>query len=267
MNSSVAAKPDRNLLFTRPRLWNAARGKARTRFGVRGRQHALSATVGLLLSGLLPVGSQAAVANGDFEIGSLTGWTVAGSGSAQTLSIGVMPPAGVYQGYIETTGNYTALAPAVATSLGVSGGTIAGLGAGSPVNGTGISQLITVPAGAVLSYDWNFISDELNEPATFNDFAFFTVSGSAYLLASRNASTFDLVSPPPGFDGQTDWSTSSYTFPVAGTYTIGFGVYNVGDAGHNSALLLDSVAVSVPEPGLATLLPLLSLALLRRQRP
>lgn len=228
-------------------------------------KYAILAAVGLWVSGSAAV-TRGAVTNGDFELGTLAGWTVMGSGSAQTAALGITPPVGTYQGYIETTGNYTALAPAVVTSLGVPGSAIIGLGAGTPTNGTGISQSITVSAGDVLTYDWNFISDELNEDPLYNDFAFFTVSGAAYLLASRNSSTWDLSSPPAGFDGQTDWATGTYTFASAGTYTIGFGVFNVGDSGHNSALLLDSVGIAVPEPGLAPVLPMVGLALLYRRR-
>lgn len=218
--------------------------------------------LGLSLSS--PLGASAQVLNGGFETGTLAGWSLTGSGSAQTAALGVTPPFDTYQGYIETTGNATVLGPAVAAALGVSGSAILGLGAGTPVNGTALTQAITVPAGAVLSFDWNFVSDELTETATYNDFAFFTVSGSAYLLASRNSSAFNLSSPPPGFDGQTGWSTSTYTFATAGTYTIGFGVLNVGDTGHNSALLLDAVAV--PEPGVAALLALCGIGLVRGRR-
>lgn len=201
-----------------------------------------------------PAWSMAAVVNGDFETGTLAGWTLVGAGKAADAGIGVSPTQGSYQGYIETTGNFTALAPAVVASLGLGGPAIAGLGAGTPTNGTGVSQDVTVSAGDTLYFDWNFLSDELNESATYNDFAFFSVSGSAYLLASRNSSTFDIGSPPAGFDGQTDWSTYSYTFPAAGTYKIGFGVFNVGDTGHNSVLLLDAISIPVPEPAGVALL-------------
>src|SRR4051794_8652514 len=84
------------------------------------------------------------VTNGDFETGNLSGWTLKGAGFAAGPSIGVTPFAGSYQGYIETTGNFTALAPAVIASLGVPGSAIIGLGAGTPTNGSGISQVVTV---------------------------------------------------------------------------------------------------------------------------
>jgi hypothetical protein len=212
--------------------------------------------LGLALCAATPLFSHAAVINGNFETGNLSGWSSLGSAHVETAAFGVSPTEGTYDGYIETTGNFTASASAIVPFLGLTGSDIMALGQGAPTNGTGISQDITVSAGDTLTFDWNFLTDELDESATFNDFAFLTVDGSAFLLASRNTSTFNVVSPPVGFDGQTGWSSDSYNFASAGTFKIGFGVFNVGDSGHNSVLLLDIVNVPVPEPGTFVLMAL-----------
>src|SRR4051812_551496 len=214
-----------------------------------------------------PIISHAAVINGNFETGNLTGWSSLGSAHVVTASFGVTPTEGTYQGYIESTGNFTALAIDIVPFLGLTGSDIMALGQGAPTNGTGMSQDITVSAGDTLFFDWNFLTDELNETATFNDFAFLVVDGTAFLLSSRNTGTFDMTSPPVGFDGQTGWSTDSYNFATGGTFKIGFGVFNVGDSGHNSVLLLDAIHVPVPEPGTFVLMALVApLVFLRKRR-
>ena len=207
----------------------------------------------------------AAVVNGDFETGSLSGWTLVGQGAAQTSSIGVTPPQGTYQGFIDNTGNFTVSNLVVRTSLGISGVSVGGLGQGVPTNGSGMSQFVTVTAGDVLSFDWNFLTSELSQGPSYNDFTFYTINSTPFFLASRNASTFNIVSPPAGFEGQTNWATESYTFPADGTYQIGYGIFNVFDSGHDSALLLDNITI-VPEPVTMGGMLLLSLSLARRNR-
>jgi len=118
-----------------------------------------------------------------------------------------------------------------------------------------MSQFVTVSAGDVLSFDWNFVTSELSQSAIYNDFSFFTINNTANFLGSRNDSPFNFVSPPAGFDGQTDWANAIFTFTSAGTYQIGFGVFNVGDAGHNSALLLDNVQI-IPGPPILSMITL-----------
>lgn len=212
--------------------------------------------LGFALLAATPLISNAAVINGNFEIGNLTGWSSLGSAHVTTAAIGVTPTEGTYQGYIETTGNFTALSNAIIPFLGLTNSDIAALAQGLPTNGTGLSQDVTVSAGDTLTFDWNFLTDELNEDATFNDFGFLVVNGTAFLLASRNTSIYDTTSPPAGFDGQTGWMSDSYIFGTAGTFKIGFGVFNVGDSGHNSVLLIDNVNLPVPEPGTFVLLAL-----------
>jgi hypothetical protein len=208
-----------------------------------------------------------AIPNGGWEFGSNLGWSTIGSTPVKTAAFGITPTQGVHMGHIETTGNFTAGAPAVAAALGLTGPAIAGLGQGSPINGSAIYRTFLISAGQTLSFNWNFVSDELTETPTFNDFAFMTInSGTPSLLASRNTSTWNFVSPPPGFDAQTNWAGYSQTFAVGGSYTFGFAALNVGDAGHNSALLLDNFQLSpVPEPTTAALV-VSGAVFLRRKR-
>jgi hypothetical protein len=217
-----------------------------------------------------------AVVNGDFETGTTAGWTVIGQGTTKTSSFGVTPTGGTRMGYIDTTGNLTVLPPPILTAFGLDAADIMGLAiGGAPTRGSAIYQDVTVAPGDVLTFDWNFVCDELDQSPTFNDYAFLAISdtaslattSSAFFLASRNASTYNTVSPPPGFDGQTGWTIGdNYTFTSAGTFRVGFVTFNVGDSGVNSALLFDGVSVT-PEPGTLALVlaPLAGLA--RRRRP
>jgi hypothetical protein len=215
----------------------------------------------------VPISARAAVLNGGFEAGNLSGWSSIGAAGVQTASFGITPTVATYEGYIETTGNATELASTVVAAMGIPGSAIAPITTGTPTRGTGLWQNVTVSGGDVLTFDWNFISDELNEDPMYNDFAFWSINASAFLLASRNSSTFTPSVTPAGFDGGTGWGTQTYTFPSAGTYQIGFGTFNVQDTGHNSALLLDGVAISVPEPvGASVAMMLVAGAFGRRRR-
>src|ERR1051326_4995753 len=195
--------------------------------------------------------SACAVTNGDFQTGSLSSWLHIGFTHTDNSASGVTPSQGTYDAFIYNTGNFAADISLVVPFLGVPGSSILGLGQGNPTTGSAISQDITVSAGDVLSFDWNFLTDEWNEDPQYNDFAMFTIGTDPFFLASRGSThaTLDLVSPPPGFDGQTHWANQTYTFTAGGTYKLGFAIFNVGDAGHDSLLLVDSVSVStVPEP-------------------
>jgi hypothetical protein len=123
--------------------------------------------------------------------------------------------------------------------------------------GSAIKQEITANAGEVLTFSWNFLTDE--EPSEdYNDFAFFTLGTHFQVLADTQSSDLsdDFFS---GFNRSTGLKTFSYTIPTTGTYTLGFGVVDVGPESDpdgavlfNSALQVDSIrgaaSTSVPEP-------------------
>jgi hypothetical protein len=196
------------------------------------------------------------IINGGFETGNPAGWSFAGQATAKDASFGVIPTHGLYAGFLDNTGNGTVLAGQMETALHLSTGTVTNIVLGVPTRGTVIFQDVAVSAGQQLVFDWNFMSDELNEDPVFNDYCFYSVVGNTsgvtniFLLASRNSSTFPGTAPA-GYDGLTGWFTTTYTFSANDTYRVGFGVMNVTDSGHDSAMMLDGVVV--PEPGTISL--------------
>jgi len=134
------------------------------------------------------------------------------------------------------------------TFLAVPGGSLDGLGNGITQGGSAIAQIFTATAGEVLSFNWNFITDEL-PPSIFNDFAFWSLNSSLSTLASANGSALTL-----NLSGllETGAGESSVVIPTDGTYTIDFGVANVSDTGGTPQLLVDDVQLtSTPEPAYA----------------
>jgi hypothetical protein len=214
----------------------------RTKVIVKTSLTVLLACAGAFLTS--PAGA-ASINNGGFETGSLSGWTSAGDASVVTSSFGSGPASGTYQALIQ--GGASGSTPsALETFLAVPGGSLDALGNGTAHGGSAIAQTFTATAGEVLSFNWNFITDEL-PPSVFNDFAFWSLNSSLSTLASANGSTLTLNS-----SGllQTGAGEFSVVIPTTGTYTMDFGVANVSDTGGMPQLLLDDVQLgaSTPEP-------------------
>jgi hypothetical protein len=218
----------------------------------------LITALGFLLS--TPETVRAAVINGSFETGDFTGWTpTTGQATIDTSGFGVTPPQGNYQALLQTCAISSSPSGGcdentrlpngaeLETFLTLSSGTLTSLGV---TEGSAIKQTITANAGDILTFSWNFLTAQAPPEQDFNDFAFFTLSNSLTQLA-------DTFSPLLS----DSWTTSlgkatgyqTYTIPIAGNYTLGFGVVDVGDDTANSALLVDNVklepaSTKVPEP-------------------
>ncbi len=208
----------------------------------------LLASVTLALAG---AGStQAASVNGSFEDGSFTGWTTAGSTGIASAAFGVTPSSGNFQA-LATNASGSLATSSVESFLDLSAGTLNALsattpGANQPFEGSAFQQTLTVNAGDVISFSYSFLTDETTPDPSFNDFAFYSFNGAAFLLADTNAVFQPSASP---FTQETGYRTVSFTVTAAGTYSLGFGVLDNSDPGGDSGLLIDNVqAVSIPEP-------------------
>lgn len=194
--------------------------------------------------------SSAIILNGGFESGSFSGWSTLGSASIVTSSFSSGPTEGTYQALLTNGGN-AVLDSSVEAFLGLAPGTLDGLSTGNATGGSAISQTFTVSEESTLSFNWNFLTNEAT-PVSFNDFAFFTLNNSLTGLADTNSS---FIFSPTSFNEETGFGNFN-TNLSAGSYTLGFGVFDTNDFIVDSGLLLDNITLNavfsggdpVPEP-------------------
>jgi hypothetical protein len=194
-----------------------------------------------------------AIANGDFELGTLASWSGAGRRGVLTADLipvagntfYTVPPSGAYQGFVSNGGVYSGTGSAVGTAtleaaLGVPSGTLLALGGGAATQGSCLTQTLSALPGDTLEFKWNFQTNEPTPAPTRNDFAFLTISSNgAILLADTFYPVF--VNSPSPFNEETGYQSYAYTFSSAATVTVGFGVADRGTTTTDSALLIDCV--------------------------
>jgi hypothetical protein len=216
----------------------------------------------MLTLAVLPNIASADVTNGGFETGDFTGWSTIGVASIETAAYGAGPTEGSYQALVISEDGSLVSDSTIETFLGLAAGTLDGLIDDDATAGSAIKQTITASAGDMLTFDWNFLTDEM--VGTVPDFTFVSiVSGTSEILADVGSSTF--VSSATTFSNETGFTMFTYTFPTSGTFTLGFGVMHAWDNEVDSGLLLDNVTI-IPEPTTICLLGLGALSLLRRKR-
>jgi hypothetical protein len=187
--------------------------------------------------------------NGDFEQG-FTAWSFVGDASIVTAS-GMSRALLTTAGPVEDSGDPVGTAVPItdlATFLEIASGEINSISTGPIFAGSAIKRTFTARAETVLSFDWNFLTNEathLDAPALTpnpdtNDLAFVIITPVTRLADTLR--TF--VLSPTDFTSETGFETFTFTVPVTGTYTLRIGVADVGDAGGLSGLLIDNVLLT-----------------------
>ena len=174
-----------------------------------------------------------------FETGDFTDWNVLGNTNIETANFGVNPTEGNYQALL-TSGNGSVSDSQLEAFVGLNPGELDSLINNNATEGSAIKREITVEAGDILNFDWNFLTSE-GTPSYYNDFAFVSVSdGYLSKLADTN-SQFNFSNT--NLSKETSYGTFSYQFTNSGSFTIGVGVSDLIDSVVDSALLVDNFSV------------------------
>jgi hypothetical protein len=226
----------------------------------------MAAMTGLLLMSIFGT-AKAAVVEG-FESGTFNGSEAAvGDAGITTSFFGINATEGTHQLLLTTINNthdepgYShQFADAVsnatlASFFGVSGSLIRD-GAAVSQEGSGFSiDLGTLTAGSTISFDWNFLTNEI-QPDAHNDFSYYTLTGlsGVTVIADTNSA---LLHPTSGAGNpfaletgyQTGFQTLTININTTGSYVLGLGVSDATTTDNPSGLLIDNLQVSpVPEP-------------------
>lgn len=181
------------------------------------------------------------VFNGSFETDDFTGWETIGRAFIETDKYGARPTNGTKQAQLDTFSEQTVDIVNIANFLNITVDNFKNLG--EVYEGSAIKTTVTVKAGDVLSFDWNFLTDDF-QSSNYNDFAFFTISQIGIWKLADTFSIFpSSLTNATNFQNQTGFQPYTYTFSQSGTYSLGFGVVDVGDGAVDSGLLIDNVVL------------------------
>jgi len=208
-----------------------------------------------------------------FEDGNTTGWTsttLSAVGSTTTQAgqnTWVINPYGSYMGQLQIqSGTFNQMS----TALGLTSSSSTGIttllqqqaqtGGGNPTPTTAgwVTKEVTLTAGQTFTLAWQYVSVDY---VPFNDgsIATLTQNGTSNatvnnynqqyaLLGFTNPGTGDYST---GSYGATGWQVATFQVSTDGTYTLGFGVFNLGDTALSPVLYIDEVQGTTTKNGVS----------------
>ncbi len=198
-----------------------------------------------------------------FEDGTTTGWTsstltAVGSTTTQAgQNTWVINPYGSYMGQLQiANGSFADMTSALGLTSSSSTAITtllqqqAQTGGGNPNPTTAgwVTKEVTLTAGQTFTLAWQYISVDY---VPFNDGSIATLTQNGTdvatvnnyqqqyaLLGFTNPGTGDYST---GSYGATGWQVATFQVATSGTYTLGFGVFNLGDTALSPILYIDEV--------------------------
>ena len=198
-----------------------------------------------------------------FEDGTTTGWTsttLSAVGSTTTQAgqnTWVINPYGSYMGQLQIqSGNFNQMTSALGLTSASSTAITSllqqqaqtGGGNPNPTTAGWVTKEVTLTAGQTFTLAWQYISVDY---VPFNDGSIATLTQSGTdvatvnnynqqyaLLGFTNPGTGDYST---GSYGATGWQVATFQVSQDGTYTLGFGVFNLGDTALSPVLYIDEV--------------------------
>jgi len=109
-----------------------------------------------------------------------------------------------------------------------------------PIEGSAIRDSFGFQAGDIISFDYNFMTDEVPPTDFVDDYAFVSINGQASLLDHVLGSPL-LASYP--YYRETGYLTATFDVLSTGAFDFGIGIVDVADGMVDSALLVDNIQV------------------------
>jgi len=189
--------------------------------------------------------TEGGIANGSFERGNFTGWSTVGHADIQTVDYGVFPTDGAFQALI-TTESETVPGIDLEPMLGLKAGTLSTIHSGDIREGSALQLTFTAQAGDTLSFDWDFLTNELESTlvGSNNDFSFAvlqSIGSGQQPLVNELADIHETPNTSRTMiTNESGYQTFSTRIDASGTYTLSIGSVNVGDVLFDSNLLVDN---------------------------